>query len=212
MRYLCRDDRLLELAEKKTVLHLGCVGFADLSTEDRVKMARQSLHYQLSEIANVTGIDYSREAIEYYRSNGVFDNVIFGDAEKLNEVPLETKFDLIIAGDIIEHLANPGLMLEGIMRFAHDDTRILITTPHSFGLPNYIRFIMGTFVEGAEHVMTFNTQNIFNLCDRAGYTVESIDTCYQSQAKQKALFGLGRRFFQWFPKFGGTLFIICRIK
>lgn len=210
MKYFSRDKAILELASDRTVLHLGCVGFADMETADRVGLAKESLHYALSKIAKTTGIDYSRDAIDFFKSNGVFDNVVYGNAEKLEEVNIATKFDVVIAGDIIEHLSNPGLMLDGIKRFTHDKSSIVITTPHAFGLINFIRYCLGRFVEGKEHVMSFNTQNITNLLVRHGYRIDSIDTCYQKNAENKPLFIFGKSFFQLMPKLGGTLFIVAK--
>lgn len=211
MKYFSRDKRILELAENQKVLHLGCVGFADMQTSDRVGLAKESLHFSLSNIANTTGIDYSRDAIDFFKANGVFDNVIYGNAEKLEEVNIATKFDVVIAGDIIEHLSNPGLMLDGIKRFIQDDTSIIITTPHAFGLISFFRYCLSRFVEGKEHVMSFNTQNISNLLVRHGYKVVSIDTCYQKNAETKPFFTLGKSIFKLMPKMGGTLFVVAKI-
>ena len=209
MRYVSRDKNIIDLAKTKKILHLGCVGFTDLETSDRVKSAKDSLHFTLTEIADTTGIDYSSDVIQYYQENGIFNNVVFGDVEKLEAVDIIDTFDIIVAGDILEHLSNPGLMLEGIKRFCNKKTIIIITTPHSFGLMNFIRFIFGKFIEGNEHVMTFNVQNILNLLNRHGFTVNSIDTCYQKYATMKTLFFVGEVFFKLFPKFGGTLFVVA---
>jgi 2-polyprenyl-3-methyl-5-hydroxy-6-metoxy-1,4-benzoquinol methylase len=211
MKYFSRDKTILRLAENQKVLHLGCVGFADMQTSDRVRLAKESLHYSLSNIAYTTGVDYSRDAIDFFRSNGVFDNVIYGNAEKLEEVNIGTKFDIVIAGDIIEHLSNPGLMLDGIKRFAQSDTSIIITTPHAFGLISFFRYCLGRFVEGKEHVMSFNVQNISNLLVRHGYKVVSIDTCYQRNAEARTFFIFGKSLFRLMPKLGGTLFVVAKI-
>jgi len=140
MRYLSRDKNIFALAKTKRVLHLGCVGFADLETSDRVKLAKDSLHFKLTEITETVGIDINSDAIQYYQENDIFNNVVFGDVEKLRDIDITDSFDVIVAGDILEHLSNPGLMLEGIKRFCNKDTAIIITTPHSFSSMNFIRF------------------------------------------------------------------------
>lgn len=212
MKYFDRDEELIKIAQNKTVLHLGCVGFADSDNKERILLAKKSLHFTLTNISQVTGIDYCNEAIEYFKEHGVFDNVLHGNVEYLDDINLDRIFDVIIAGDILEHLSNPGLMLEGIKRFSDNNTLLIITTPHSFGLLNYIRFILNKFREGNEHMMTFNLNNIENLLTRHNYEVKSIDTCHQKHAKNnKLLFIFGKLFFSIFPKFGGTLFIAARI-
>jgi len=211
MDYVSRDEFLFAKARGRRVLHLGCVGFAGLGTDTRIKMAQSSLHCALSGIADVTGIDYSREAIDYFREHGVFDNVQFGNVEKLGELGLEEQFDVIVAGDIIEHLSNPGLMLDGLRRFCRSDTALIITTPHSFGLPNFLRHLAGRFCEGSEHVMTFNAQTLTHLLERHGYRIVQLHTCHQKHAQGSRWFKLGRWLFGKWPHLGGTLLVEARL-
>jgi len=49
---------------------------------------------------------------------------------KLENVAIEQKFDIIVCGELIEHIENPGLMLDGIKRFMNDDRILIITTPN----------------------------------------------------------------------------------
>lgn len=212
MKYHDKNKTIINIARGKKVLHLGCVGFADLPDADRVKLAKQSLHYELTNSADTIGIDYSQNAINYYRENGVFNNVLFGNVEKLDEVAIDSYFDVIIAGDIIEHVSNPGLMMDGLKRFFHKDTVFIITTPHAFGLLNFIRHASGRFVDGKEHVMTFNAINLTQLLDRHGYELESLDTCHQKHATESIFFSVGKVFFERFPKFGGTLFACAKLQ
>jgi len=210
MEYLERDQAILALCRGRTVLHLGCVGFTDCSFSDRVRQAKESLHWSLSQMARVTGIDSSAAVVREYQRLGAFNNIIVGDVERLDELEIADKFDVILIADIIEHLSNPGLMLEGIKNFCWPDTQIVVTTPHAFGLPNYLRFLTDRFHEGAEHVMTFNMHNVRNFLERHGYRIEEISTCWQVYAKQRGiLFTLGRNFFSYFPKLGGTLFVVA---
>lgn len=210
MAYLDRDAALVSMTRGRTVLHLGCVGFADLTPDTAMTLAAQSLHWKLSSSANVVGIDHTEQNIKLYRDLGVFDNVIFGDVERLNEVDLQTTFDVIVAGDIIEHLSNPGMMLEGIKRFCNPSSRLLITTPNAHGLPNYLRFLGGRFSDGS-HVLAFNVDTLANLLTRHGFAVERIYTCFEEAAKAKGgmLFRVGKAIITRIPKLGGTLLAIA---
>jgi 2-polyprenyl-3-methyl-5-hydroxy-6-metoxy-1,4-benzoquinol methylase len=176
VRYFQKKQAILELTRGRKVLHLGCIGFGDVEFADRVALAKSSLHYSLSQHADVLGVDYSARVVNEYRKLGLFSNIVVGNVERLEELDVHDKFDVILAGDIIEHVSNPGLMLEGIKRFCRTDTRVIVTTPNAFGLPGYLRFTLGKFKEGPEHVMTFNAQNLRHLLERHGYTVEEIST------------------------------------
>lgn len=206
MYYQSKHDAILELCRGKRVLHLGCVGNNDYDTEHKVSASPSTLHVKLTAIAQVTGVDISREAVEEYRRTGICDNILVGDVEKLDELQLAPEFDLIVVGDLIEHLSNPGLMLDGLRAICRKDTRIILTTPHAFGLAPFLRHLQGTFVEGRQHVMTFNKQNLRNLVERHGFEVETTGTCYQVESADGSLvFNLGKFIFERFPKLGGTL-------
>ncbi|MGA8705525.1 MAG: hypothetical protein WB646_00910 [Steroidobacteraceae bacterium] len=210
--YVSKDDLILASARGHSVLHIGCVGFTDLPAAERVRLAQRSLHWKLSQVAATIGVDYSKSVIDEYRRLGIFDNVICGDVQQLDDVPLKTTFEIVVVADIIEHLSCPGAMLDGLRRFCTSASRVIITTPHAFGLLNYLRFLSGRFKEGNEHVMTFNIANICNLLTRHGYEIDCIDTCYQSAAKSKGwVFHLGKILFRAFPRLGGTLFVVAHL-
>ncbi len=213
MKYLSKNRSIIYRSRGNRVLHLGCIGFTDLETAERIILAKKTLHWSLSQIADVIGVDYSKEEIEEYKRLGIFDNIINGNVEKLDQLNLTGKFDVIVAGDIIEHISNPGLMLEGLKRFCNYNTQIVLTTPNAFGLANYIRYMLGRFKEGREHVMTFNIHNMENLLSRYNYTIEEANTCYQPGAERCGiLFTIGKKFFETFPRLGGTLFIVAKSK
>ena len=56
-----------------------------------------------------------------------------GNAENFT---FDVKFDVIFAGDLIEHLSNPGLFLQSCVNNLKEGGKILITTPNCFNLFN----------------------------------------------------------------------------
>ncbi len=210
-RYVDRDAAILEIASGRRVLHLGCVGHTDAPDDERIRLARSTLHGKLTNAAETIGVDSSRDVVAAYRRLGIFENVIAGDAERLDALALDGRFDVVVAADVIEHLSRPGAMLEGLKRFCHAETRLVVTTPHAFGLPNYLRFLAGRFRDGAEHVMTFNADNIANLLERHGYAIERLDTCHQARARRRAAFAPARAVLAAQPRLGGTLFVVARL-
>ena len=135
--------------------------------------------------------------------------------ERLDDLQITRKFDVVIAGDIIEHLSNPGQMLDGIKRFCTENTQVIITTPNAFGAPNFLRHSAGKFREGAEHVMSFNAQNLVTLLDRHGYSLSELHTCFQPRSVDQHsafFFTLGRKVLGLFPHWGGTLLVVAKVK
>lgn len=212
MKYLSKHELILSRCAGRKVLHLGCVGNNDSDTSHKVSASPSTLHIRLSETADVTGVDISADAIEEYRRLGICHNILPGDVEKLSAVDLPHDFDVIVIGDLIEHLSNPGMMLDGVKEICRPDTLVILTTPHSFGFAPFLRHSLGRFREGLQHVMTFNGQNLANLVDRHGFEIVEQGTCHQAESARGAAFAMGKHFFKAFPKFGGTLFFIMKRK
>ncbi len=51
---------------------------------------------------------------------------------------LDQKFDVIVAGEVIEHLVNPGRLLTNMRRHLKEDGVLIVTTPNPFYLHNFL--------------------------------------------------------------------------
>jgi ubiquinone/menaquinone biosynthesis C-methylase UbiE len=110
-------------------LHLGCTNYP--YTKEAIEK-EMLLHFELEKIAGeLYGFDFDQAGIDILRAAGA-ENLYRADLEKLSEVDLKETFDVIIAGEMIEHLQNPGLFLRGIQRFMNKDTKLIITTINAF--------------------------------------------------------------------------------
>jgi len=128
-RLVQRLDFLDEVCAGKRVLHLGC---ADSPYTDEAIAAGTLLHGRLSKVAaKVTGLDGDVEGLGKLRSAG-YDDLVVGDLEKLGEANLGTDFDVIVAGEIIEHLNNPGIFLEGVRTLMNPSTKLVVTTINAY--------------------------------------------------------------------------------
>ena len=124
-----RVEHLKEVSRGKKVLHLGCTNWP--YTKEAID-AKGLLHFQLMDIAGeLWGFDADQEGIDFLESQGV-KNLYQANLEQLDSVLLDEKFDVIIAGEMIEHLSNPGLFLRGIKRFMRPDTNLVITTINAY--------------------------------------------------------------------------------
>ncbi len=160
------------------------------------------------------GIDTNREAVEALTRAGIFDNLMFADATTLerDEIPLD-RLDVIVAGDIVEHLSSPGEFLDNAARLADPGTLFALTTPNALGLPSFIRYLTGGVVDGGDHVLSFNRYSLDNLLRRHGWIPERWATCYQIQAAERygsITFRLGTWAFRRWPALGGTLLVVSR--
>jgi len=124
-----RLDIIRGVCAGRRVLHLGCTNYP--FTEDAISND-MLLHSELEKVAgDLWGLDSDQPSIDILTSHGS-EQVIFGDLEKLDEVELGGTFDVIVAGEIIEHLNNPGLFLRGVRRFMNLDSVLIITTVNAY--------------------------------------------------------------------------------
>lgn len=129
MELVHRVEFITQACAGKKVLHLGCTNWP--YTQDSIDND-MLLHNDLAKTASeLYGFDFDQEGIEILRNKGITD-LYQADLEKLDDVNLDTTFDVIIAGEIIEHLNNPGLFLKGIQRFMTAEARLVITTINAY--------------------------------------------------------------------------------
>ncbi len=163
-----RVEYLKEICRDKSVLHLGCTGwpYTDIILKDGTL-----LHLQLEGIAReLYGFDADQGGIDVLSQRGM-KNLYKADVERLDEVELDKTFDVIIAGEMIEHLSNPGLFLRGIKRFMRPDTTLVITTINAYG--GVRMFLYGLRGRGGrlepvhpDHVAYYSYSTIHHILER----------------------------------------------
>ena len=124
-RLVQRLDVIRDLCRGKKVLHLGCTNYP--YTKDSIDN-EMLLHFDLENVASdLWGFDFDEKGIDILKEHGS-KQILQADLERLDEVPLDQTFDIIVAGEMIEHLNNPGAFLTGIKRFMSAETRLVVTT------------------------------------------------------------------------------------
>ena len=169
-----RVPYLKELCKDKKVLHLGCTGYPyteQILADDRL------LHFELEKIAReLYGFDLDQEGIDVLEKLGT-KNLYRADLEQLQEVALEEKFEVIIAGEMIEHLSNPGLFLRGIQRFMNADTNLVVTTINAYcGYRNVVYGLRGHGGSNEpvhpDHVAYYSYSTLKLVLARANLTID----------------------------------------
>ena len=147
--------------ENKTVLDIGCCG-------SRYKLEGW-LHLNIKKYAkSVFGIDKSKECIEFLREKGY--DVEVANAENFN---LNQKFEVIVAGELIEHLSNFQGFLNSVRKHLKKGGLLILSTPNMFYFQNTLFLILrGYPAVHKEHTCWFDEITLRQLLGRFGFSVE----------------------------------------
>jgi SAM-dependent methyltransferase len=85
---------------------------------------------------------------------------------------LDDRFDVIVAGDVIEHLPNPQALLEAAARLLSPGGRLLIATPNPFYVHRAFRNMRARFGDSVDHVAQFDASNIAEMAERSGLVLD----------------------------------------
>ncbi|MDH5571488.1 MAG: class I SAM-dependent methyltransferase [Gammaproteobacteria bacterium] len=209
-KYIPRIKMFKKWCADKNILHLGCSSGTYI--HDRIKRGT-FLHSILSESSkSISGLDIDSNSLEVMKTHG-FSDLYEGNAEKLSEANINKEFDIVIAGDLLEHITCPGAMLEGVKDLLNEDGKLIISTNNAFGLHYQIRRWLGRYTEHFEHVCFYSPETLIHLFERHNYIIEELYGAYTvppHTIKQKIVFSIGKPLFQLFPVLAGTLVVVAK--
>ncbi len=154
-----REETILKNIIGPTILHIGCAGH-QVTPE-----SPYWLHEQLNKhFPDLFGIDISQENLDRMRQLG-YKNLSCQSAE---DFQFDFRFDTIIAGELIEHLSNPGLLLNQCRYNLKPGGRLIVTTPNPFSLLSnwYALLKFPRTCQNPEHTNWFCVETLSNLASR----------------------------------------------
>lgn len=158
-----RWDIIRELVQGKNVLDLGCVDH-----EADHEEGKDWLHRKICQTAQETvGVDYAATEVARLRKKGY--QVVQGNVESLD---LGREFDVVVAGNIVEHLSNPGLFLESVKKHLKSDGVFILTTDNCYGLRSLKAITLFDRVRpNQEHVTTMEEEVLKQLLRRHHFEI-----------------------------------------
>ena len=164
-----RVSYLLEQSAGKRVLHLGCTDWP--YTETKLK-GGALLHGQLQRSAReLTGVDLDAEGVECLRRLG-FAETYRDNVEQFTAPEVRSRqYDVILAGEIIEHLENPGLFLRAVQQLMTRETELVITTINAYCFFRFLYFLGGNEMVHPDHNYYFSPVVLRKLITRCGLEV-----------------------------------------
>jgi rhodanese-related sulfurtransferase len=170
-----RIDYLCDLARGRRVVH---VGFVDRGCQDVHEREGTWLHERLAaSAAELVGVDIDERGVKEARERGYEAYAVdCRDPEAIRALGL-APFDLVLAGEVIEHLDQPGPFLDGLHAFTGDASTsarpalLVCTTPNASGILNGIAALAGYEVNHPDHVVMYSWRTLQTMLGRHGWNV-----------------------------------------
>lgn len=152
----------------KSVLDLGCGAAPGF---DELRESKRLLHDRVREVAReVVGLEIDALTVARMRELGY--RVVCDNAEAPGELDGLGPFETIVAGDIIEHVNNPGAVLAAMKTHLAPGGVFVISTPSPFRWYNPVFAFMGRELSHPDHTTWFSPMTLTTLAARHGYRVE----------------------------------------
>jgi Methyltransferase domain len=163
---------LTDMARWRSVIH---VGFSDREAVEQ--FGGRWLHGELAAVArSLIGLDIDEGGVSEARRRGFevypVDSTDSAAIEALDIEPAE----VVIAGEIIEHIDAPGALLEALKLLVTKGGRLIITTPNATSLLNCLAAFANYELSNPDHVTLFSWYTLTNLLDNHGWRVEKSAT------------------------------------
>jgi 2-polyprenyl-3-methyl-5-hydroxy-6-metoxy-1,4-benzoquinol methylase len=156
-----RFDRVRRYLEQHTVLDVGAGSGIDRPDWMHALVA--------SAATEVVGIELDPKLAARARARG-FD-VRTADAQTFD---LGRSFEVVWAGEIIEHLSCAGGFLDAARRHLEPGGRLVVTTPNAFAVSNFVYRIGGRPRVNKGHTCWYDEVTLSQLLRRHGYEVEEV--------------------------------------
>jgi len=173
---MIREDIVKSYVKGKDVLDVGAVG--------------QTRHYNLWEDIKVmtrslTGIDIAPSPDK---------DIVQGNMETYS---FGKKFDVIVLGDVIEHVDNQGLLLDNLRRHLKEDGVIIMTTPNA----KWPTVFLPT---NPTHTLWHDKRTISAIVERHGFSIAGFRYYYGNKSRYNPLVRLFIKRQQ--------MLVICKLK
>jgi len=111
---------------------------------------------------HVTGVDIDRSALDI-ASGRLGIETVWADVEE--GLPFDAEsFDVVVAGELLEHLADPAALIAEVRRVLRPGGRFVGSVPNAFRLKSRLRYVMGRHPETDQtHLQLFTPTSLRNL-------------------------------------------------
>ena len=156
---------LRSIVRHKRVLDIGVVEHGVANEGGDAWLLRD----RAQEAETILGVDILADAVAALAAKGW--NVRTHD---VCAGPIEGEmFDVIVMGEVIEHLGAPSAMLDNLAPMLAPGGRVVITTPNPYMLHRVAKYLRGSFPDSVDHAMLLSPPNMAELGRRSGLELDA---------------------------------------
>jgi SAM-dependent methyltransferase len=156
------------------VAHVGCTDSP--YTEERLA-ADVLLHQQLVEVAPVTGFDVDADALELLIRALPRERFVLADVTSGAPEPERGRYELVVAGEVLEHVPDADAFLRGCGRLLRPGGRLCVTVPNACSPKIGLRSLVGHEVIHPDHRTYYGPRTLARTLRGAGFEPESMASC-----------------------------------
>ncbi len=175
-RSVDRIAYLCEQARGRRVIHVGFAG-ETRATIDRLADHATWLHGRLARSADpLVGIDLDADGVERARAMGFEAYALdASDPDAVTASGIEPA-DLVIAGEVIEHVEHPGALLDGMHDLVRGRGLLAVTTPNAASMLNPLAAAGRVELINPDHIAFYSWYTLTNLMERHGWEIREVVT------------------------------------
>lgn len=171
-----------ERVKDKNVLDLGCVQHDPRFAENKLW-----LHKAIRAVASdVIGLDLYQPGVDALTAKGY--NIVHGDAQDFD---FNQTYEVIVAGDLIEHLNNFGGFLESCAKHMTAESELIICTPNPWHWHKVVRAAYREVPVNEEHTCWMCPRTLAQLAARFNLKVVNVE--YGSSRPRDSFLPLPKR-------------------
>lgn len=157
----------VEFARNRSVLHIGCCEH----TESYIQSTDWKHRILARSASRIVGIDINETVLSAVQKEGFEAHCV----DATSDVDIGERFEVVIIGDVIEHVDNPVKLLKFAERHLSQGGRIFVSTPNPFFLPHiYNALVKGPLVANFEHVSWITESNMLELARRSSLDLVAV--------------------------------------
>ncbi len=164
----------------QNILEIGAGGGNSLCFIKENNLAKEVVGVELFELQGTN------------QNNPLIDQFIFSNIEEFNLSLSQNYFDVIILGDILEHLVDPWKTLTYIRKFLKKNGTILISLPNIREINSLLKiFWLGDFKYGNDgvldktHLRFFCKKNMLELFNNSNLSIQSSNPAFKIRSDRK---------------------------